>query len=361
MNRERGMADKAARPSRTNVLLILTSLARSSGGGISFATGLAQSLAAGTRLTVVLPRPSDAYLPASIGDVRMLEVRPLSGFRRIIRDFLMAQRWATNCSADVVVLPHEWGLPLRGVNLVNVVQNVYFLKPPRLQRGWAKALLMFGVTRLTAPLASTTVAVSDFAAARWRESTGRIAEVAHQGVDPRFRLAATPKKSNLIVLVTGPHQYKRPDLAAEVAHRLWEHDNGLRTVVVGLPVDRRAHWECHETLEPDVLASLFGEAEVVAITSELESFGLPAFEARSAGARVVVVAGTAMDEMLETDQGVWPAAPTADSFVRQIIAALGSEPPPPVGRLYEWASYAEDWITLVEMAGDSQPGGSGSG
>ena len=302
---------------------------------------------------LVLPDSLPGALPESVSELPSLRVRPLVGFCRIIRDFVFAWRWAKRCEADLVVLPHEWGLPIGHVPLVSVVQNVYYLTPPNGRRGWAKGDAH--VRRHPDDCASChddcgCLGLRCKGVVRQHATTGDSGAPGRPPTVPaRGRTCEVSPRS--------PDDWTAPLQATRSGRRggtraLVDADPNLRVVVVGLPTAHRTVWETHDHLAPDALASLFGMAKVVAVTSELESFGLPAFEARSAGASVVV--GTPMDEMLDQDEGVSSTNPTAPDFLREISTAV-SAPPPQVTSRYEWTAVANEWVELVGMVAGGNP------
>jgi len=314
-----------------NVLLVLSSLARTSGGGRTFAEGLVSYLASasGVALTVVIPR--DIRTPAGsagIEGVSTIRVRSVVGAARILRDVLGVRRWARQAHADVVVVPHEWASPAGRVPVVNVVQNILYLHEYGRRHHRLKALLMRGAARSTVRYADGTIAVSRIAGDLWRARTGAPARVIPQGVSPEFSEGtAHSLREDLLVVMTGVAGYKNANLALAALETARKRGMRSRIVVVGLAgvAPEGLGLEAIGGLSRKDLADLFSRARAVMLSSTLESFGLPAFEALASGAAVVVAQGTAMSEWLGDYPSVLAARPDAEGFADAIASAMSMD------------------------------------
>lgn len=341
-----------------HVMIVLTSLARTSGGGFSFAQGLLSALVGRVHITLVLPDTA-VGLQIDTGEhqIRVINVRSRKGFARIIRDIAWTGYWAKKFGADVVVIPHEWAAPVKGIPVVNIVQNVLYLHPGGRRAHPVKALIMSQAAKRTAQFAARTVALSPTAAQLWQDATGHPAIVIPGGVVEAFRSAAVYPRENHVVVVTGPATYKNPKLAAAIVKELRTSVKIVSITIVGMPatmLEHKGNVTVHQYLKPQELVSLFGRARVVVVTSGLESFGLPAFEALSAGARVVVVKGTAMDEWLGRDPAVVSAQPTVTSLVAAVHQAWADPSIPRGFELtgFEWAALGAPWAEALTSVSD---------
>lgn len=348
-----------------NVLLVLTSLARTSGGGHTFAEGLVSYLASasGVALTVVVPRDTRTPVDnAGIEGVGTIRVRSVVGSARIFRDVLGVRRWARQMHADVVVVPHEWASPAGRVPVVNVVQNILYLHEYGRRHYRLKALLMRGVARATVRHADGTIAVSRIAGDLWRARTGAPALVIPQGVSPEFSegMVCSPRE-DLLVVMTGTARYKNADLALATVETARRRGMRSRIVVVGLAEDAPAglRVEAVGSLSREDLAGLFSRARAVMLSSTLESFGLPAFEALASGAAVVVAQGTAMSEWLGGYPSVLVARPDAEGFADAIVSAMSMDDASRrrVGD-FDWRTVGMLWETALrefaKQSGDRQ-------
>lgn len=311
-----------------NVLLVLSSLARTSGGGYTFAEGLVSYLASasGVALTVVIPRDTRTSVEsAGIEGVNTIRVRPVVGAARIFRDVLGVRRWARRAHADVVVVPHEWASPAGRIPVVNVVQNILYLHEYGRCHYRLKTLLMRGAARATVRHADGTIAVSKVAGDLWLACTGAPALVIPQGVSRQFSEGMMCcLREDLLVVMTGTAGYKNADLALAAIETARKRGMRSRVVVVGLAEGAPAELEVEtiSSLSREDLAGLFLRARAVMLSSTLESFGLPAFEALASGAAVVVAQGTAMSEWLGSYPSVFVARPDANGFADAIESAM---------------------------------------
>jgi glycosyltransferase involved in cell wall biosynthesis len=277
----------------------------------------------------VIPRGAPTTIGvAGTGGLGIIRVRAVVGAARIVRDCLSARRWARQARADVVVLPHEWASPAGRVPVVNVVQNIMYLDEYGRRHHRLKALLMRAAARGTARYADGTIAVSEIAGDLWRACTGRTALVLPQGVSSTYSSAEPRRPSeDLLVVMTGAAGHKNADLALGAIEIARGRGMRSRIVVVGLPSEAPAELgaEAVACLSRDDLADLYSRARVVMLSSTLESFGLPAFEARASGATVVVAQGTAMAEWLGSCPSVVVARPDARGFADAMATAMSMD------------------------------------
>lgn len=289
----------------TRVLLVLTSYARASDGGITFMTGLMRALRSDPRIDLWAVVPAGWDGKAEWMDpTRLIETPPRLGFARLARDFWQLRAWKRRADADVVVVPHEWAGPAGGARVVNVIQNILYLHPEGVRTHWIKAHVLRGIIRATHRFADTTVCVSNSSARLWADLTRRESVVLPQGIANVYRPLAVPRERRITVL-TGSSPHKHPEFARDLVTVARREFPDCVVHVVGLELDS----DPHSHLRPDShqLASLFRSSHVVVLTSTIESFGLPAFEARACGALVLVHPHTAMAEWLRDDPGTFVA------------------------------------------------------
>jgi len=129
---------------------------------------------------------------------------------------------------------------------------------------------------------------------------------------------------------TAPHKQTAWLVDAWAALTEAGHDLPPLWVVGRLPAEAEAtfatlpHARNHGRVSDDALVTLYREAAVVVVPSEIEGFGLPILEAYASGTPVVFTARTAMDEVaaVATDVGgFWLDAP--DTLADALDAALG--------------------------------------
>lgn len=354
-------AEGVPRSTPTRLLVVWSSLARTSGGGWTFARGLAPALAAADDLDVTMVLPRGTELTSLVGDgpCHVIWVRPLVGPLKILRDLWCVHRWASWTSADLVLVPHEWGAWTRGVPVVNVIQNVLFLHPVGRREHPVKSRVMTGLARATSPFLSGTIAVSESSRALWRDLTGLDAMVLPEGVLVDPLEAVSQDRDDLVLVMTGRDPYKNPDLAHRVAARLAGSASSPAVVVIGAHGDDGRRVRHIDVVSPDDLRSLYQRAAVVVMTSGVESFGLPAFEARAAGCSVVVLDGTPMAEWLGGDPLVHivPADPGAlVEAAEEALAETDVDRSAP--SRFAWTAVGPRWATaLSELV---SPGGARS-
>ena len=336
------------------VLVVWTSLARSSEGGYTFARGLSRTLCAADTLdvTLVLPNNFDVSSLTGTDETKVLSVLPLSGLARILRDVLLLHRWASCAAADVVLVPHEWASWVRSAKVVNVIQNVLYLHPEGKRLHPSKGKLMHGLARLTSRWVDHSIAVSRTAADLWRDTTGLESIVLAEGVDEEFE-TVDMKSPGSITIMTGDLSHKNSRLAGALCEALHDHPCVGRIEIIGATVETAS--ASHQTLATPELAKLFARTQLVVITSTVESFGLPAFEARAAGSSVIVAAGTPMDEWLRDDPYVTAVDGTdAASWTAAALAALAETAGVRASNLsFAWRDIGPKWIsTIGSLASD---------
>ena len=349
---------------RATVLVVLTSMARSSGGGYSFAAGLTRSLGRCPELKLVLVLPRGHSPEDLLPGAQALPVRPLYGLRRVLRDIALLHRWADRAGADVVMVPHEWGSRVgRNCRLVTVIQNVLYLHPEGRRLHPIKGWLMAGIARQTARFVDESIAVSPTAAELWRRETGLTSTVLAEGIDDAFISAEWTPTPGSVLIMTGPHPHKNPTLAHELAERLLNQGVAQRVTVVGLdsPLPHlrggqasRVHYL--NQVDQVELVSLLEDATVVAVTSAIESFGLPAFEARAVGPRVVVGPDTPMAYWLKLDEGLTVTANWQVEYWIGCVASAMASPPAPRNTSFSWAAIGKEWSDQVLSWGLDQAG-----
>lgn len=151
-------------------------------------------------------------------------------------------------------------------------------------------------------------------------SSARVAEVlARHGLEHPFVLfvgTMEPRK-NLSGLIEAMRQLDRPDVTlALVGPDGWGEAPDLAGLAT--PVARLG------TVPSDDLAALYAGADVVALASLEEGFGLPVLEAMASGAAVVTSAGTATEEVAA--DAALLVDPRSPEDLRDAIATVLDEP-----------------------------------
>lgn len=311
--------------------------------------GLSKSLTAEACQPIyVVPRGYSDDLTDHDPQISTIYVTPLKGMARVLRDLLFCSHWARASNADLVIIPHEW-VPRVEVPIINIIQNILYLHQNPPQKA-VKAKAMRWIVRKTMSNATATLSVAATTRDIWANFSGRGSDVLPEGVDAVFSDSATDERENLIVIITGPASYKNPDLSLKVAHQLSLIATDTRIVVVGIqdPGNLR-HVQFFPWMQQDDLARLLGVAQLMFFPSKVESFGLPAFEARAAGARAVVFKGTSMAEWLSHDQFVHIIEQTANArqIASEIIALMEGSVKVDVQDDFNWKLVGPSWQTYV--------------
>ena len=287
------------------VLVVATSLARTSGGGRVYLEGLVQCLLkTDLQITVVVPAGAPWLGGASLS---VMSVRPLVGMSRVARDIVMTGLWARRAGADVVVYPHEYAPPSM-TPLIHVVQNVGPFHPLSRREFGRRGALIRALARYSTG-AKATVAVSTSAGSTWelglvgrRETSHVIPEPFHaEGAPPVETLTSTASMTDTrtVVVVGGAARYKNTGALRDVFVAA-EEPRGLPVCVRVAGVQQGVGFgRSLGFVERPRLLQEFGRADLVVIPSLVESFGLPALEAACMGVRPVVLDGSAMAEWLD--------------------------------------------------------------
>ncbi len=210
---------------------------------------------------------------------------------------------------------------------------------------WGQAWPVLAAARVAGARRLTWTAVSDAAAAPVRRALGVEVGVVPNGIDPeRWQIPDSERAARrpgdvLIVSVLRLAPRKRPHALLEVlaaVRALVAPEVRLRAVVVGDgPLRRRlegerdalglAGWvELPGRLDRSAIRDLYRRADLFVSTTELESFGIAALEARTAGVPVLARAGTGSAEfVLDGVTGV--LAPDDDALARA-VARLCDDP-----------------------------------
>ncbi len=337
---------------RVGILFVMTSAARTSGGGHTFLRGLEQALRRDPRLAVTLVLPVGT--PVGPGDESHLEqirVRPLTGLARIFRDLTFCRQWARRARAHVVVVPHEYAPPVPKRLVVNVVQNILYLHPHGRRLHPLRAAVMRTIIRRSHRFSDRTICNSPESADLWREFVGSDSLVLPQGIDTSFRPEAPVGRRRQITILTGPDRHKNPDLALELdqmARRRWPDWNV--TVIGGVPVSSTGA-STVPFLTREELKREFCSSHVVVLTSSVESFGLPAFEARACGARVVVQPDTPMAHWLASDEHtVVSAGADASSLLEAVATTISDSSAPTFSTEFFWEEIGGSWTqALIDL------------
>jgi len=123
---------------------------------------------------------------------------------------------------------------------------------------------------------------------------------------------------------------------------------GWKTRRLRLLIRENAEWVRHlDAVPDDDLPALYSGAEVVALVSRYEGFGIPAAEARACGARVVA---TDIPELREAaGQDAVFVRPTASGISKGIREAMANSRPPPERR-FTWEDAGRVMANLIARA-----------
>ncbi|GGD07117.1 hypothetical protein GCM10007231_02320 [Nocardioides daphniae] len=273
---------------------------------------------------------------------RLIEVAPRVGFARLARDFARMRSWSRRAKADVVVVPHEWAGPAGGARVVNVIQNILYLHPEGVAMHGFRAKVMRGIIRATHRFADTTVCVSRESVELWRGLTGADSIVIPQGISGVHQPGEGPRERRITVL-TGSNAHKHPEIARDLVDAARRQFSDTEVHVVGLHLDSDSF--SHQQLASEQLAALFRSSHAVVITSTIESFGLPAFEARACGALVVVHPRTAMAEWLADDPGTFVAGGVGAEALLETLCEVMALPVDAIGANTDhyWSAAGVTW------------------
>lgn len=313
------------------VLVVATSLGRTSGGGLAFLDGLVGSLSRSEGLALAVAGPARLVAErwaTGEGTPEIIDVPEVVGLGRIALDVYavaQARRW----NADVVHYPHEW-CPPSSRPVVVTLQNIRAFHPQSAPGMGARGTAIRRLAGATAGRAAAIVAVSSTAASTWNRVVphARATDLIPEGFTPPLRRLAgaldeisdyrdlTP---GYVLAITGPAGYKNPHLTLEAMRQHTARDTSARWVIAGV-----APGEWHDRIrrrgvgvvERDDLLVLMRHARSVVFLSEVESFGLPALESLCMGTQPIVLKGTAMEEWLGA--ACCPVAPR----VEEILAAV---------------------------------------
>lgn len=276
------------------------------------------------------------------------------------------------------VLVHDavdvfWGvrtlLPLRGARVwVTTVHDLNLLLVPD-----TMPFLTYAAHRLwmrrDVGRAHVRVAVSSGTARRLSKLWGvDVHAVAPPGVDGGLKpvsaravqevLARYGVRSPYVLYVGTLEPRKNVERLLEAVRLLRRAGTDLSLVLVGrwgwktrrlrLLILDNAEWVRHlEAVPDDDLPALYTGAEVVALVSRYEGFGMPAAEARACGARVVA---TDIPELREAaGQDAVFVKPTASGISKGIREAMASSRPPPERR-FTWEDAGRVMANLIARA-----------
>lgn len=307
-------------------------------------TGLQEALLRDPRLDITCVLPSEKIAEEfTASSPEVIPVRSLTGFTRILRDMIYCQSWARRAHADVVLVPHEYSPPVRRSAVVNVVQNILYLHPEGRKLHQAKSAIMRVLVRATHRFASRTICVSPQSAALWEEFTGTVPYVLPQGIHQTFGTPAThPRRERLITILTGPGPHKHSEMAQELAAAARLKWPDWEVQLFGVADDQTGHPATFMSREE--IAGEFRRSHVVVLSSTIESFGLPAFEARAAGAHVVVHPGTAMAHWLADDQYTHVAGGVgASQLLGTLAPVVDTLTPATAMKTFLWQNVGPAW------------------
>lgn len=351
-------------PRAKRVLVVATSLGRTSGGGMAFLDGLVGSLSLvdDVKLAVVGPArlASQRWAGGGMGELEIIDVPNTAGIARIAVDayaVAQARRW----NADVVHYPHEW-CPPSARPVVMTLQNIRAFHPRSAPGMGARGRALRRLSVGTAGRAAAIVAVSRIAASTWNRvarNTPATDLIPEGFTSPKRPLAMgldelsryRDLSPGYVLAITGPAAYKNPELTLEAMRRHTAVNPLARWVVAGVAPGEWHNWRRRRgvgIVNRDELLVLMQHAHSVVFLSEVESFGLPALESVFMGTAPIVLKGTAMEEWL--GPACYPVAPR----VQEILAALESVKAPldsashPQDQLdrFDWANIAQSYSAV---------------
>lgn len=349
-----------ARNGQLRVLLIASSLAKTSGGGSVFLNGLIEGLAAADGIELAVAGPVEcmsARLGQSGQSVELIDIPARGGVTRPLTDALATLR-ANRWGADVVHYPHDWCPPSR-CPVVLTIQNIGPFDSRSARDMGARGKALRQLSKRTAGRAAAIVAVSETARNVWNRAvssapaTDLIPEgfTAPSPVDPTVAHAppAGVPARDFVLAITGPARYKNADLTLSV---MWRHatlDPNATWVIAGIP---QGSWHDGRqrigvgSPKREVLLELMAAARCVVFLSAVESFGLPALEAVAMGTHPIVLEGTAMAEWLQsrcsavsgTESAVIGAIQMASRSADHVNGWLDMVPP-----RFDWRNIAHEY------------------
>jgi len=341
------------------VLHVVPSLARAAGGPPTAVLGMARALAAaGASVRVAATDHggpqlrSDEAFELSLYRCRFCPWRWSPGLGRSLHG---AVRWA-----DVVHVHTLWTHPVQAAAAASRRAGVpYLLRPAGMldawsmgQRPWRKRAYLAAREQRTIRGAALLHWTSDEERERSSSWSGGAAGVviplglpptaADAGARERFFERHPALAGRRVVLFLGRvHAKKRPALIVEALPALRARVPQAALVVAGhvdepayLDALRRRAGELGQRDALHVLGDLpsvqvaeaLAAADVLALPSQQENFGLAVAEALAAGVPVVITRAVALAPLVERHGAGWVVEPRAEEVAGALIAALQDEP-----------------------------------
>lgn len=341
------------------VLLSATSLrAESIGGGETFILDLANGLASdGCSVTLAIGKDAHARLGGRADpSIDIMVVAQRHGLLRVLSDFVWTARRARRSGAELLIYPHEWKPPTSTPTLI-VVQNVLWMHPLTARSCGTRGVLLRLLTRITGRRADAVAAVSSAAADLWQQTSRarpNLSSVVPEGLVFQSGTVTPEPLHSGILAISGVAAYKGLALLEATARAVRTTAPEFVLDVVGVAVDDSPGVAAHGFVDRSRLLAMMRGAALVVFPSEVESFGLPAFEAATLGVRCVVRAGTPMHEWLG-DKVITFDGSLAD-LARVVSAALdGNLPEGTPTDEFLWPNVSARWMDVCRRATAVRP------
>ncbi|MBK7949407.1 MAG: glycosyltransferase family 4 protein [Deltaproteobacteria bacterium] len=310
----------------TNPIVAIDALSAISGGGLSVARGLCESLAvARPTWTLLMIASHDDALP-SPSPANVEPMRPASAqstLRRWRFEQVALPRVFSRRDVGAVLLLGGFKIFASDCPQAAVWQNAHIWTPTVASHGWklsAYIALQKIVMRATVSRVGRNVFLSADSADRCRRSIDlpeTSVEIAPIGIDARFYSnTALPRpfadRDPYLLAVGDVYAHKRFELAIEALAALGDRGAGIELRIAGRILDPPYHARLVDRIEQsglhervrflghvprERLIELYGSGLALITSSRLETFGLTPIEAMACGLPVVACAESAVPEV----------------------------------------------------------------